>query len=269
MAEIREILNTVRALSPEAATQPDFADNVGLLVGSESGWTERILTCLDVTGSVIEEAHEAGARLILSHHPVIFSPIIRVDDLSHTGRVIMQAIKRDISLYAAHTNLDFCDGGINDYNAKLIGLRGVQPLETLGGVHIGRVGDLFEPITLEELTRQLREKYSDGFARYVGDGGAKVKRVSVVNGGGGKADYIAKSAAIGADCYISADFPHHALLHARECGINLVILQHYCMEHIYINKWTEKLNKLAAVNKVNVEFIQAKSESNPTQTEDL
>ena len=269
MAKIADILSLIKTFSPEENIQPDFPDNVGLLVGSDKGFTDKVIVCLDATECVIDEAAREDAKLVLAHHPVIFNPVYDISDKTPTGRTIIKAAAGGIAIYSAHTNVDFCDGGINDYNAELIGLTCIKPLEVQSGIAIGRVGELKQPLTLKQLTKTLREKFGDNYARYVGEGNEAVKRVAVINGGAGKVEYVEKAIAAGADCYISADFPHHVLLFARESGIKLVHLQHYCMEHIYINKWAELLNGIAKRSGVKVEFTAAASEANPTQTEAL
>lgn len=269
MAGIKDILDVVRSFSPESGTSPGFDDNVGLLIGGESSETPCAVTCLDVTESIVNEAAALGAKLILTHHPVIFNPLNRITTDTHTGRLILSAAKNGITIYSAHTNLDFCAGGINDFNAALIGLKNVTAMDIAGGIAIGKAGDLDKPVSLKSLTKILSVRFDDRYARYIGDGGALIRRAAVLNGSGGRIEYLMQAKAQCADCYISSEFPHHVLLFAKENKINLIHMQHYCMEHIYIKKWTEVLNSLAENAGLNVKFMQAKSESNPTQTEDL
>ena len=144
MAEIKDILALMRSIAPESATEPGFDDNVGLLVGSERGSTDTALLCLDCTENVIAEAAAKGAKLVISHHPVIFRGIRSVTDGDPTGRTILAAARAGVSVYSAHTNLDFCDGGLNDYAAELAGLSDVRPMLEEGGVKVGRYGRLKE-----------------------------------------------------------------------------------------------------------------------------
>ena len=99
-------------------------DNTGLLVGDPQREVARVLTVLDITPDAVEAAQRLGAQLIVSHHPVIFSPLRRLES-SSIPYALAQA---DIAAVCAHTNLDRAAGGVNDTLASLLGLRSVQPM---------------------------------------------------------------------------------------------------------------------------------------------
>ena len=103
-------------------------DNVGLLVGRPDSVVKKMLLTLDVTPAVIEEAVESGTDLIVAHHPFPFKlgKTIRTDRTE--GAMLSALLKNDISVYAAHTNLDSAMGGVNDALAEMLGLRDVLPL---------------------------------------------------------------------------------------------------------------------------------------------
>lgn len=268
MAGIAEILALVRELAPESATEPDFDDNVGLILGSERGGTEEALLCLDCTEGVIEEAVGCGAKLVISHHPAIFYPLKKITDADPTGRMLLAAARAGIAVYSAHTNLDFCAGGLNDYAAELMGLTDLSPLETPGGIPVGRVGTRRETTTAA-LADELAQTFGDRHVRFVGRGNERIKRVAVINGGGGNISYVKKAMERGADCYVTADVPHHVALYAAESGFPLVIMQHYAMEAVYMKKLAEKLAGAAAERGVRVRFRVSARETNPAQQEVL
>ena len=81
-------------------------DNSGLLVGDPEAEIDSALICVDATESVVAEAAEVGAGLVLSHHPVIFHPLKRLTGGSYIERTVAEAVRRGIALYACHTNLD-------------------------------------------------------------------------------------------------------------------------------------------------------------------
>jgi len=89
-------------------------DNVGLQVGSYTEQTTKVLITLDVTESVVDEAIKNEANLIISHHPLLFQPLQQINIHSLKGKIIQKLLKNHISVYAAHTNLDLADGGVND-----------------------------------------------------------------------------------------------------------------------------------------------------------
>ena len=89
---------------------------------------EKVLVTLDVNEEVIDEAIEKGANLIIAHHPPIFRPLKNIATDTPQGRMIEKCIKHDISVYAAHTNLDVAPGGVNDMLADRLGLLGNDKL---------------------------------------------------------------------------------------------------------------------------------------------
>lgn len=89
-------------------------DPIGLQVGHHHKKVSKILVTLDVLESVVDEAIEQNADLIISHHPLLFHPLKQLNINTPKGRVVEKLIKHDISVYAAHTNLDVAPGGVND-----------------------------------------------------------------------------------------------------------------------------------------------------------
>ena len=112
---VQEILQELKAFAPlELACS---WDNVGLLVDAGRP-VDKVLTALDITAAVVEEAAREGCQLIVSHHPVIFDPMKRItaDDIPAL------LLKNGISGICMHTNLDAAPGGVNDTLADLLGI---------------------------------------------------------------------------------------------------------------------------------------------------
>lgn len=104
-------------------------DNCGLITG-EKGWEcTGVLCTLDVTDGTIEEAKKSGCNLIVAHHPILFRGIKRITGKTHVERVLIDAIKNDIAIYAAHTNLDNVLLGVNGKIASKIGLKNTRILQ--------------------------------------------------------------------------------------------------------------------------------------------
>jgi len=97
-------------------------DNVGLQVGSYNKPVKKIMVTLDVLESVVDEAIENEVDLIIAHHPLLFKPLNQLNLDNWRGRVIQKLIQHNITVYAAHTNLDMATGGVNDMLADLLGL---------------------------------------------------------------------------------------------------------------------------------------------------
>ena len=113
MSTVKDIYNYIDKIAPFNSAM-DF-DNCGMLVGNYSAVVNKVLLSLDITSSVIQEAKEIGANLIISHHPVIFNPIKRLDSNSMPYLLA----KNDINAICAHTNLDMVEGGVNSSLAGL------------------------------------------------------------------------------------------------------------------------------------------------------
>ncbi len=124
---VKDITDSLEQLAP-LTYQEDY-DNVGLLVGDPSREVQSVLVTLDVTPDVVDEALQKGANLIVAHHPVIFSGLKRITGKTYTERAVIQAIKHDIAIYAAHTNLDRVKGGVNSKIADILGLRAHEFLQ--------------------------------------------------------------------------------------------------------------------------------------------
>jgi len=117
------------------STKLDY-DNVGLLVGDPQQPVSRILTCLDITLDVVDEAIEQHCDLIVAHHPLIFKSINRISPTNERGKIIFKLIKNDIALIAAHTNLDAALDGVSFVLAKNLGLENLKFLDN--SYHISR-----------------------------------------------------------------------------------------------------------------------------------
>ena len=117
MNTVGEIYRFIDEIAP-FHTAMDF-DNVGLLVGDEKQAVDRALVALDITPAVVEEASACGAQLIVSHHPVIFTPLRRLT----AGSPPFLLAQKGISAICAHTNLDLAAGGVNTCLGEALGMK--------------------------------------------------------------------------------------------------------------------------------------------------
>jgi len=117
---IREIISYLESVAPPAFQES--YDNAGLIIGDPETVITSALITLDVTEAVIDEAIETGCELIITHHPILFKGIKRINGNSFVERCVIKAIKNDIAIYAAHTNLDNILGGVNSKICEKIGL---------------------------------------------------------------------------------------------------------------------------------------------------
>ena len=104
-------------------------DNVGLMVGSREDEIKKVMVCLDVTSDVIKTAESNKVDLIVSHHPLIFKGLKKINREDFKGRMIMDLIRKGINVYSAHTNLDVTDGGVNEHLSRVLGLKNLKNLK--------------------------------------------------------------------------------------------------------------------------------------------
>lgn len=120
--KIRELTDFLEQLAPPV--YQEGYDNAGLLVGNAESEIRGVLVCLDSTEAVIQEAVERGCNLVVAHHPIIFKGLKQLTGRTYVERVVMQAIRHDIAVYAIHTNLDnVYHQGVNSRIAERLGLQ--------------------------------------------------------------------------------------------------------------------------------------------------
>lgn len=129
--KIATLLSAIELFAPPEL-QEEY-DNAGLLTGSPNWTFSGVLCTLDVTESVVEEAVEKGCNLIVAHHPVLFKGLKRLNGRTYVEQVIIRAIKADIAIYAAHTNLDNVVLGVSHTMAQKLKLMNTSVLQPKKG----------------------------------------------------------------------------------------------------------------------------------------
>ena len=214
---VQQILGLLQTLAP-----PELAcswDNVGLLVDAGTP-VSRVLTTLDITAAVVQEAAENDCQLIVSHHPVIFDPLKRIG----AGDVPALLLKNNISAICMHTNLDAAPGGVNDTLADLLGMQ--REGRRNFAEDCGRIGPV-EATTVQQLARYCADTLHSG-VRYV-DCDRSVTCLAEVSGAGGS--YLQEAIDAGADCLVTGEAAHHIALLAKQKGVGLVVAGHWGTEH--------------------------------------
>ena len=264
MPKVKDIISILQDFSPEQYIY-DY-DNVGLMLGSPDADVTKVLCCLDVTTEVVNEAIEMEAQLIISHHPLIFTPLKELTTTNNLGDKIIKLIKNDISVYSAHTNLDFVSGGINDYVAKLFGLVDISPIDSYisNSEGFGRIGTLINPITANKLGEIVKQKLDDRLVSVIGYTNNVIYKVAVINGsGGGDVSIVDKAIKLGANALITGEVKHHVAIYAKENNFNIIEMQHYTSERIYVFELVKILQNLAIERNVEVEIFASNKEVNP------
>ncbi|MGD6898934.1 Nif3-like dinuclear metal center hexameric protein [Bacillus infantis] len=121
-----QIISLFEEFSPKNLAME--GDKIGLQIGGLNKKADNVMIALDVLEEVVDEAIEKNIQLIIAHHPPIFRPLQKINTDTAAGRIIEKLIKHDISVYAAHTNLDVAEGGVNDLLAEALGLENTEVL---------------------------------------------------------------------------------------------------------------------------------------------
>jgi dinuclear metal center YbgI/SA1388 family protein len=129
--KIRDITSYLESIAP-SSLQESY-DNAGLITGHTDWDCMGVLVSLDATEAVIAEAIEKKCNLVVSHHPIVFSGLKKINGKNYVEKAVIAAIKNDIALYAIHTNLDNVQQGVNGMIASKLGLIHTSILEPKPG----------------------------------------------------------------------------------------------------------------------------------------
>jgi dinuclear metal center YbgI/SA1388 family protein len=127
---VSDIIDIMEAIAP--AGLAESWDNVGLQVGDPRWPVKTVWVALDPLPAVVSAACRAGVDMLITHHPLIFKPLARLNPATPLGAGIQSAMAGRLAIFSAHTNLDSVSGGINDILARRIGL---EDLSVLSGEH--------------------------------------------------------------------------------------------------------------------------------------
>jgi len=247
-----DAINILNEWAPEETAQE--WDNVGLLIGSEEAELSGILVALDATRTVVIEAIETNSNLIITHHPIIFNPLLRLKTNEYPASVIIEIIKNDISVYSMHTNLDAVSGGVNDQLAKSLKLTEVEPLGSDAVGYLGRIGKTIEDLKLGEFLDRVKTALEVEALKYQGNLEENIKTVAICSGSGGS--FIESVVELGADVFISSDFKHSHWLQA-ENRISLVDAGHYESEQVILDSVVGQLKSGLSSSGISVKRSEA------------
>lgn len=195
-------------------------DTPGLAVGDPARPLTHVHFAVDPTWDVAREAVEAGAQLLVTHHPLMLRGVTSVAASTAAGAVVHALIEGGCALLAAHTNADAAGTGTNDALAAAIGMTSDGPLVPDAAdpaVGSGRVGSVREQ-TLEDFATVVAAALppTAGGVLYAGDPRGTVRRIAIVGGSGGS--FLEDAVAAGVDAFVTADLRHHPATDAREAA---------------------------------------------------
>ena len=230
---LREVLAAL-----DARYNPALAeswDAVGLVCGDPDEPVRRVVFAVDPISAVVDDVLAAGAELLVTHHPLLLTPVHGVPADDPKGRLVHRLIRAKAGLFVAHTNADrAADHGVNDALAGVLGLRDTVPLEPTDDdprAGLGRVGELEHAMTLREFAARAAAALpaTVGGVRAAGDPERLVRRVAVCGGSGGSLAGAAAEA--GADVFLTSDLKHHPVSESLESsGPALCDVGHFATE---------------------------------------
>ena len=256
-ATVGQIIKIMDQLAPPWLAEE--WDNVGLQIGDPRLPVRRIWVALDPSPEVVKAACGKDVDLLITHHPLIFSPLKSINFDTPGGSIIQMASQHQLAIFCAHTNLDIVRDGVNDVLAKRLGLKhlGVlQPVNAgeppnndnsplVGGEvqhGIGRIGSLAKTTRLKSLAMMVKEKLKLNFAKVTGNPELKVTQVAICSGSG--SSLMQTFISSGAQVYISGDIRYHDARDAENANRGIIDIGHFPSEHLMVEALVHQLKKI-------------------------
>lgn len=229
---VAAVIAAMEELAPPSLAEP--WDSVGLQIGDREAPVSAVLLAVDATMDVVAQASQGSRWLLLTHHPLLFSPLASILAGDPVADVAAELIRREMALYAAHTNLDVTPAvGTAAALAEALELAGPVPLlcgcagaagpegEPTGA---GRVASLPWAMTAEALAQHVAKRLGITAVALYGEVEAPISRVAVIPGAGGEG--LQEAAAASAQAVVTGELKHHELLEARHRGLVVVLAGH-------------------------------------------
>lgn len=263
------VSDLIRALHELAPPQlAEHWDNVGLMVGDPAAPLQRVMTCLELTAPVLDEARRRRVQAIVAHHPLIFKPLTALNLGQPVGLLVADLIGEQIALVAAHTNLDAAIWSTNTVLAEACGFDSAmgQPLlpQEAGDEGpvpgVGLVIPLNEKMPLNALVDQVKQRLGLKTLRLAGPERKQVRTVALCSGSGGS--FIGR-AAMAADAYITGEMNYHHAIEAHQRKLPVLEIGHYESEVLIAQPLAAKLAQTGKLKAAQVEVIAASSDLQP------
>ena len=238
----------------------DSYDNAGLQIGlTAEQEVAGALLCLDVTEAVIDEAERMGCNLIVAHHPLLFRGLKSITGQSYVERCVIKAIQKGIGIYAAHTNLDNAEGGVNYRIAETLGLTDLAFLEAKPGdvaAGSGVVGMLPAEVDERAFLERVKALFEIQCIRHNQLSGRKIRRVALCGGAGGF--LLSRAIEQGADAFLTGEMRYHDYF-GHEGELLIAEMGHYESEQYTIDLLADVLGRQFPELKI----VKTRNNTNP------
>lgn len=243
MTTVKNIYDYINSIAP-FDEQEDW-DNSGFILGEFRKEVKTVVFSLDGTKNAVEFAKSINADLLLTHHPVIFKGVKKIEK----GSAVYELINNDIAVISAHTSYDKAHGGINDTLAEILELENTQRTHDENLI----IGELKQDMSIDDFAQFVSEVLGTSGLRYT-DTEKLIRHVCI--GGGACSKYMWQ--ALGkADCFVTGDLEYHEMLDLKEAGLASISAGHFETENLPFLKLKERLEQIFT----DVQFVTAPVEN--------
>ena len=235
MTKVRDITAFMDELFPRETAES--YDNPGLLAGAYDKEVTKCVITLDATLDKVQAAVDEGAELLITHHPLIFGGISDVSEENVCGQILSKLIRNDISLFAAHTNLDKNHGFSNDVLAGKVGGSNITHIDE---IECGVICDIEGDLSVKSFGDKLIETLGTSGVITYSDPAKKVSKV-FVQGGAFDEDMITYLKANGVDTVLSGEIKHHVMILLEQLGISALAAGHKATEDVFMSHLADVL----------------------------
>lgn len=252
---LESVLAVVDQLWPAAGAEE--WDSPGLVVGTPLQKISAIHVMVDATPESVAEALDAGADLIIAHHPLLLRGVTSVAESDYKGHIVAELIRAGAALYSAHTNADVVPTGTSATLAAVLGLTQCAPIvaSATPGHGLGCVGLLPEPLSLYSLAVTLGGVLPQTAVGPVvaGDPQRMISRVALCAGSGDS--LLGEEGVLSSDVYITSDLRHHPASEFSEqgkrgAGPALINISHFAAEWLWLESAAAQLRDALGIEVV-------------------
>ncbi len=262
---LKKLLTILDSVAPFSLAEP--WDNVGLMVGDPDQPVTGILIALDPTEAVLAEALSRKCNTIVTHHPLLFQALKKIDRSTPTGRLLATALSQDLAIVACHTNLDLIADGVSQALALRLGLTATQPLREkicpAGPCGFGAIGQLAAPLSGPAFIDHCLQSLALPGLQLAGPLPATIRRVALCGGSG--SDLAETAFALGADIYLTAEVKHSTARWAEAAGRCLLDAGHYATEKFAVPLLAELLARACRQEGLAPPIETVRKQDNPMQ----
>lgn len=206
-------------------------DNSGLIIGNLEHDIRNILLTLEITPSVVKEAEQKNVQMIISHHPIIFSGRKKFISGEGMENMVYHLIQNGIDVYAAHTNFDMLQGGLNDFFLDCFGIKDRNYLYDEEGKTIGRTFCLKKPTKITAVAKELKRKFVLPEIRLICREDKEISNIGIVTGSG--IDVLFEEDHKDIELFITGDVKYHQAQDILQGNKAVIDAGHFGTEQIF------------------------------------